>query len=53
VAVGSMVYEWGHVDSELVDHDRSTTKTRGRYLTVWRRDSDGRWRILHNLSLPE
>lgn len=45
---GPLVYEWGHATLELSD---GTTGT-GRYLTVWSRGTDGRWRITRNLSLP-
>ncbi len=53
IAVGSMIYEWGHADIELAHDGRGTATAHGRYLTVWRRDSEGRWRIIRNLSLPE
>ena len=50
--VGSMVYEWGHVDIQLQGSGASSTRTTGRYLTVWASGTDGRWRIIRNLSLP-
>lgn len=45
---GGFVYEWG---------ESSTTypggrKAGGRYLTVWQRESDGKWKIYRNLGLP-
>ena len=45
---GSLVYEWGHATLEMSDGTTST----GRYLTVWSRGTDSRWRISRNLSLP-
>src|SRR5262249_28961696 len=50
--VGTMIYEWGHADLQL-SRDGGTTTSKGRYLTVWRPDASGRWRIIRNLSLPE
>jgi Domain of unknown function (DUF4440) len=32
---------------------RSDTLARGRYLTLWRRQSDGRWKILLDTGWPE
>jgi uncharacterized protein (TIGR02246 family) len=45
---GPLIYEWGHATLKLSDG----TTGAGRYLTVWARGADGRWRISRNLSLP-
>jgi uncharacterized protein (TIGR02246 family) len=45
---GPLIYEWGHATLTLSDG----TTSAGRYLTVWARGADGRWRISRNLSLP-
>ncbi len=50
--VGSQIYEWGHVDLRLQRGAERPTQVKGRYLTVWNQDADGRWKILRNLSLP-
>jgi len=50
---GSMIYEWGHADLEVVRESQAPSHVRGRYLTVWQRDGTGRWRIIRNLSLPD
>ncbi len=50
---GSLVYEWGHADIEVVPAGGAPVRSRGRYLTVWRKNSEGRWQILRNLSLPD
>jgi uncharacterized protein (TIGR02246 family) len=49
---GTQIFEWGHADLSLERTDGALT-SRGRYLTVWRREPDGHWRITRNLSLPE
>lgn len=49
---GALVYEWGHAAID-VESSRGTASSRGRYVTVWKRAADGRWRIWRNLSLPE
>ncbi len=51
-SVGSQVYEWGHVDLRLQRRAEAPTQVKGRYVTVWSQDADGRWKILRNLSLP-
>lgn len=44
-----LIYEWGR--GELTRQDASGRKTTsaGRYLTVWRRDGQGRCKIIRNL----
>jgi ketosteroid isomerase-like protein len=48
-----MIYERGHAALELARPDGSHARSGGRYLTVWRPDASGRWRIVRNLSLAE
>ncbi len=50
---GSLVYEWGHADIEVARAGAAPVRSRGRYLTVWQKQSNGRWEILRNLSLPD
>jgi len=51
--VGSMIYEWGHAEMDIVRDGQKPSHARGRYLTVWQKDTAGRWRIVRNLSLAE
>jgi uncharacterized protein (TIGR02246 family) len=44
------VYEWGHGDLTFRKADGQTVVSAGRFLTVWRRSADGRWRIIRNLT---
>jgi len=50
--VGDLIYEWGHAELEITRPGARPARVTGRYLTVWRQDATGRWRILRNLSLP-
>ena len=50
--VGDLLYEWGHADLEIARPNGQIAHVAGRYLTVWKQDAAGRWRILRNLSLP-
>jgi len=50
--VGNLIYEWGHAELEITRPGAQPAHVTGRYLTVWRQDATGRWRILRNLSLP-
>ncbi len=53
VKVGDLIYEWGHAEMRLAPPGGGAdVRAAGRYLTVWRRDADGIWRISRNLSLP-
>jgi uncharacterized protein (TIGR02246 family) len=45
----TLVYEWGHGGMTFTDTSRATHTTRGPYLTVWRKEPDGAWRIIRNL----
>ncbi len=48
--VGDQVYEWGHATLVWRAKDGATRTDGGCFLTVWRRDVDGTWRIVRNLS---
>lgn len=45
-----LVYEWGHGGLTKVDAAGKTTQSWGSYLTVWRRDTSGKWQIIRNLT---
>ena len=52
VRVGDLIYEWGHAEMRLAQEGGAQTSAAGRYLTGWRHEADGGWRIARNLSLP-
>lgn len=46
---GEYAYEWGAADITLADGSVST----GRFLTAWRHEPDGSWKICRNIVLPD
>lgn len=48
VQEGEVVYEWGRAEAGFASGRRME-----RYLTVWRREPDGRWRIFRNMVIAE
>jgi uncharacterized protein (TIGR02246 family) len=49
-AEGGLVYEWGHGGVTVVDSSGKQTASEGPYLTVWKRDAAGEWKIIRNMS---
>lgn len=49
VLEGDLAYEWGSAGFRFADGKEFS----GRYMTVWRRQRDGSWKIFRNLSLPK
>lgn len=47
------IYEWGEAWLDLAPASPGAAPSRhgGTYLTVWQRESDGHWRITHNISM--
>jgi uncharacterized protein (TIGR02246 family) len=48
VEEGQLVYEWGQAQATFP----GGKEVSGRYLTVWRREPDGHWKIFRNMSIP-
>ena len=49
VQQGDFVYEWGRAEASFAHGKRQVD----RYLTVWRRETDGGWKIFRNLVIPD
>lgn len=47
-ADGSMGYTWGHYEGQSLTG--ATPAQQGRYMTVWKREADGTWKILLDAS---
>jgi ketosteroid isomerase-like protein len=45
---GRFVYEWGQAEANFPNG----RKVVDQYLTVWREEPDGKWKILRNLVIP-
>ena len=42
---GDMGFTWGHYEGISKDKDGGTVKTSGRYMTVWKKQADGTWKV--------
>ena len=49
---GDLGYTYGTNEFTAPDSTGNLVTTRGRYLTVWRKDSDGRWRCVEDVASP-
>ena len=43
---GDMGYTWGHFEGRSKDSSGNPVLTSGRYMTIWRRESDGSWKVV-------
>jgi ketosteroid isomerase-like protein len=43
---GDMGYTWGHFEGHSKDANGFPVTTTGRYMTVWRRQPDGAWKVV-------
>lgn len=44
-ASGDMGITWGHYEGVSKDSEGGTLKTSGRYMTVWKKQPDGTWKV--------
>ncbi len=42
---GDMGYTWGHFEGHSKDVNGNPVTTTGRYITVWRKQADGSWKV--------
>jgi ketosteroid isomerase-like protein len=42
---GDMGFTWGHYEGVSKDKDGNTVRTSGRYMTVWKKQPDGTWKV--------
>jgi ketosteroid isomerase-like protein len=42
---GDMGFTWGHYEGVSKDAEGNSTKTTGRYMTVWKKQQDGTWKV--------
>ena len=43
---GDMGYTWGHYEGHSKDANGYPVTTGGRYITMWRREPDGNWKVV-------
>lgn len=53
VVDGDLAYEWGRSDARFSGRSGGPTRRAGRYLTCWKKQPDGSWKIYRNNSLPD
>jgi ketosteroid isomerase-like protein len=50
---GDMGYTWGHYEGRSHDPGGNTKVSQGRYLTIWRKEADGSWKVVLDASNEE
>ena len=50
---GDMGFTWGHYDGHSKDRRGNDVTTSGRYITVWKRMPDGKWKVALDASANE
>jgi len=43
---GDMGYTWGHYEGHSKDANGNPVTTSGRYMTIWRKQADGNWKVV-------
>jgi ketosteroid isomerase-like protein len=43
---GDMGYTWGHFEGHSKDQNGNPVLTSGRYMTIWRKQADGSWKVV-------
>lgn len=43
---GDMGYTWGHFEGHSKDANGNPVTTTGRYMTIWRKESNGSWKVV-------
>jgi ketosteroid isomerase-like protein len=52
-ASGDMGFTWGHYTGRAKDRDGNPVETTGRYMTVWKKQADGSWKVEMDASNQE
>lgn len=50
---GDMGYTWGHYEGRSKDANGNDITITGRYITVWRRQPDGQWKVVLDAGASE
>jgi len=50
---GDMGYTWGHYEGRAKDANGNPVLTSGRYITMWRREPDGSWKVVLDAGADE
>jgi ketosteroid isomerase-like protein len=50
---GDMGYTWGHYEGRSKDRNGNSVPTSGRYMTIWKKQPDGQWKVALDSSSEE
>ena len=50
---GDMGFTWGHYEGRAKDRNGNAVVTKGRYMTIWRKQADGGWKVVLDSSNDE
>ena len=50
---GDMGYTWGHFEGHSKDANGNPVTTSGRYITLWRKQKDGSWKVVLDAGAKE
>jgi ketosteroid isomerase-like protein len=50
---GDMGFTWGHYEGTARDSNGNPVVTKGRYMTIWRKQADGAWKVVLDSSNNE
>lgn len=50
---GDMGYTWGHFEGHSKDANGNPIVTSGRYITIWRKEADGSWKVVLDAGADE
>lgn len=52
-SAGDMGYTWGHYEGHAKDRSGNAVTTSGRYMTIWKKQKDGSWKVALDSSNEE
>jgi ketosteroid isomerase-like protein len=50
---GDIGYTWGHFEGHSKDANGNPVTTSGRYITIWRKQADGNWKVVLDVGSNE
>ena len=50
---GEMGYTWGHYEGSAINADGQRSTTTGRYMTIWKKQANGEWKVVLDASNDE
>jgi ketosteroid isomerase-like protein len=50
---GDMGFSWGHYEGRSIDVNGFSVVNKGRYMTIWRKEKNGEWKIVLDAGADE